>query len=179
MAWQERPFLCLSWIVDERRCRSFSLCRSLFMFHIPEHFSPSVASDIHPHNNAPHTDQGGSPHTSSPASVTSGTDFPSAGASGKPTGLLGNLSAFPSEYTSVANARQSANRLYSGAGEMRITSGSRQSPMMPCPSDSRTARGRVRGRRARGSKAARRGVGIGRRHDFQHVGSCVCTSHSR
>jgi hypothetical protein len=71
------------------------------MFHIPEHFSPSVASDIHPHNNAPHTDQGGSPHTSSPASVTSGTDFPSAGASGKPTGLLGNLSAFPSEYTSV------------------------------------------------------------------------------
>lgn len=33
--------------------------------------------------------------------------------------------------TASANLRQSTNRLYSGTGEMRITSGSRQSPIMP------------------------------------------------
>lgn len=62
------------------------------MFHMPNHISRTIDADIHSRPDTSHAEQGGVPHVSSPASVTPGTGFPSAGASGKPSGLIARLS---------------------------------------------------------------------------------------
>ena len=61
------------------------------MFHISTHISPAIEPEVHPRAETPHANDDGTPHTSSPASVTPGAGFPSPGASGKPSGLLGSL----------------------------------------------------------------------------------------
>ena len=71
------------------------------MFHISTHISPAIEPEIHPRAETPHANDDGTPHTSSLASVTPGTGFPSPGASGKPSGLLGNLSAPSSGFTPI------------------------------------------------------------------------------
>lgn len=63
------------------------------MFHISTHTSPHLSTDIHPNTEMPETDQGSTPHTPPPLSVTPRRGFSSQGASGQPSGLLGNLFA--------------------------------------------------------------------------------------
>jgi hypothetical protein len=72
------------------------------MFRVHIDIPPPIERGIHSPAEKPPADEGGTPHTAtSPSSITPGTGFPSPGASGKPSGLLGNLFPPPSGFSPI------------------------------------------------------------------------------
>lgn len=71
----------------------FPLWRTLFVFHISTNTSLHPSLEDHPHTDMPKGGQGDALHAPAPVSVTPGMGFSSHGASGQPSGLLGEFFA--------------------------------------------------------------------------------------